>query len=283
MRIRPTIPTCESTLCLFAAHLGEKGLQHQTIKSYMSAVRFLQISRGFQDPNIPSMDRLAYVLKGIKRSRGPSQPLPRLPITPAILETLFQAWRRDLHEHDAAMLIAACSCGFFGFLRSGEFTIQSPSSFDPSTHLTLQDVALDDRASPSMICLHLKQSKTDPFRQGTDIYMGKTDKELCPVRAAVHYLRLRGDRSGFLFLFRDGSPLTKPVLVQQIRDTLDKQGIDGSKYAGHSFHIGAASTVASKGLEDSTIKALGRWRSSAYHRYIKPAPAEIAKHSRTLV
>ena len=61
----------------------------------------------------------------------------------------------------AAMLIAACSCGFFGFLHSGEFLIQSASSFDPSTHLTLQDVALDDQASPSIIRLHLKQSKTD--------------------------------------------------------------------------------------------------------------------------
>ena len=110
--------------------------------------------------------------------------------------------------------------------------------------------------------------------------MGKTDKDLCPVKAAVHYLKLHGDCSGFLFIFKDGSPLTKPVLVQQIRETLDKEGIDGSKYARHSFRIGAASTAASKGLEDSTIKTLGRWRSSAY---IKSSPTEITKYSRTLV
>ena len=35
-----------------------------------------------------------------------------------------------------------------------------------------------------------------------------------------------------------------------------------------SFRIGAATTAASQGIQDSVIKMLGRWQSSAYILYI---------------
>ena len=142
-------------------------------------------------------------------------------------------WSRDLHEHDTAMLTVVYSSGF---LRSGQFAIQSESSFDPSIHHTLQDMALDNQESPSMLCLHLKQSKIDPFHQGTEIYLGKTDKKLYPVTAVVWYFSLKRNRGGFLVLFKDSSPLTKPVLVQQICKTLIRKGMEGSKYSSHTFH-----------------------------------------------
>ena len=39
---------------------------------------------------------------------------------------------------------------------------------------------------------------------------------------------------------------------------------DSHKYAGHSYRIGAATTASLCGIQDSTIKMLGRWQSSAY-------------------
>ena len=43
--------------------------------------------------------------------------------------------------------------------------------------------------------------------------------------------------------------------------------IDMSQYCGHSFRIGAATTAARAGVEDSLIKTMGRWESVAYLRY----------------
>ena len=52
---------------------------------------------------------------------------------------------------------------------------------------------------------------------------------------------------------------------------------------GHSFRIGAATAVAHAGIPNSTIKPLGRWRSSAFTRYLQPPVCSIAEKSRCLL
>ncbi len=77
---------------------------------------------------------------------------------------------------------AACTC-FFGFMRSGEMTLPSESAFDPSSHLCVNDISVDDHTAPSIVKLRLKASKTDPFRKGVEIILGRTRNSICPVTA----------------------------------------------------------------------------------------------------
>jgi len=49
--------------------------------------------------------------------------------------------------------------GFFAFLRSGEFMVQSSESYDPSWHLPVQDVAVDSTDNRSVLHVHIKGSK----------------------------------------------------------------------------------------------------------------------------
>ena len=51
--------------------------------------------------------------------------------------------------------------------------------------------------------------------------------------------------------------------MTRVWQALTKGRIDSTRYSGHSFHSGAATTAAWMGIEDSTIKMLGRWKSSA--------------------
>jgi hypothetical protein len=63
---------------------------------------------------------------------------------------------------------------------------------------------------------------------------------------------------------------------------LDSVGAPQHQYAGHSFRIGAATTAALAGVEDSIICTLGRWHSTPFLRYIRTPKERLAQVSRTL-
>ena len=94
---------------------------------------------------------------------------------------------------------------------------------------------------------------------------------------------VRDPKDGPLFIFKDDRPLTRQCLVTALREVLQVAGVDQSKYSGHSFRIGAATTAAARGMEDSIIKTLGRWNSIAYLQYVKiPREQQLASYSKIL-
>ena len=181
------------------------------------------------------------------------------------------------------MLWAAASLCFFAFLRSGEITVPADGAYDEGAHLSFDDVAVDDLKKPSTLKVRIKTSKTDPFRVGVDVYVGSTNDNLCPVTAVLAYMVARGKGPGPFFRFHDGKPLTRARFVAGVREALAKAGVDNSAYSGHSFRSGAATTAAKQGISDSTIKMMGRWKSSAYQLYIKTPREQLASISRRLV
>ena len=60
-----------------------------------------------------------------------------------------------------------------------------------------------------------------------------------------------------LFIFCDGRPLMRQTFIVAMRSTLREAGVEAGHYAGHSFRIGAATTAAARGLEDSTVADSG--------------------------
>ncbi len=243
----------------------------------------MQISAGYHDPFTVSWPRLEYVLKGIKRPTGANKKsLQRLPITPQILRRIRNIWSQQPRDRDIIMLWAAFCLGFFGFLRAGEFTLLNDKAFDPEAHLTAGDIAIDSHTAPTLMRVTIKMSKTDPFRHGAHLFIGATLDDLCPVTAMLVYLACRGSSPGFLFKFADGRPLTRQRMVDKLRSALTSAGIDCRRFSGHSFRIGAATTAAAKGIQDATIKMLGRWESTAYQRYIQTPPEELSAMSAIL-
>ena len=57
---------------------------------------------------------------------------------------------------------------------------------------THRDIEVDDLANPSMLKIRIKMSKTDQWREGVDLFVGKTENELCPVAAIIAFLAMRG-------------------------------------------------------------------------------------------
>ena len=101
--------------------------------------------------------------------------------------------------------------------------------------------------------------------------------------ATLTYLVERGITKGPLFLFEDGRYLTWDRFVSEVREVLVVAGVDTSKYAGHSFHIGAATTAAEQGIQDSLIRTMGRWESSTYLLYIHTPRQTICSMAKMLL
>ena len=177
------------------------------------------------------------------------------------------------------MLWAACC---IAFLQCGEFTVPSQIAYDPEAHLSLSDVAVDNRQSPSVVQITIKQSKTDPFRQGVQIYLGKTEADVCPVAGILAYLTIRGALLGPLFILVSRQALTRERFAGLLSKTLLAAGIADKGYNTHSFHIGAATTAKEAGISDVHIKMLGRWKSDAYQLYVRTPRDRLAKFSKQL-
>ena len=129
-----------------------------------------------------------------------------------------------------------------------------------------------------MISILLRRSKTDPFGTGTYLYIGRTGTAICPV-SALSYLAIRSPNPGPLFIFQDGTPLSRRQLVAHLRIALAGIGVDVTNYSGHSFRIGAASTAARAGFSDSFIQALGRWKLPAFSTYIRTPVEDLVAAS----
>ena len=145
---------------MFVSYLAQQGLSQASIKVYLSAVRNLHVSAGLHKEFSKQLTpRLELVIKGIKKEKAKSAPPSRLPITVEIMGSIKTVLALHPTDYDNTLLWAACCLAFFSFLRCGEFTVPSQEAYDPDTHLSLADIALDDKNNPTVIQVTIKQSK----------------------------------------------------------------------------------------------------------------------------
>ena len=277
------IPTAESTLLLFVAYLGQQGLMHTTIKAYLAAIRSLHVASGNHQAFYTQLTPcLQQVLKAIKKEQASHQPTVRLPITISVMRQIKAVITTQPWKYHTTMMLAACCVAFFGFLHCSEFTSPGLSQYDPTTHLSFSDLAIYNRSAPSLIQITIKESKTDPFRRGTQVFLGKTDTAICPVEAIIKYLTFCGTNPGPLFIRPNLEPLTRQFFATSLTSLLKDAGLHVPHYNTHSFQIGAATTAMSAGISDVHVKMLGRWKSKAYQSYVRTPPSELASFSKIL-
>ncbi len=164
-------PVTEILLCSFAAYLADEGVAPQTIKTYLSSVRNTQLSLGLPDPreqsSLPILKRVQAGISRIRLQRGaPSR--TRLPITIRILRQI-KSHLDTASYTDSEVFWAIATAAFFGFFRLGKLILTTGSQWDQKRYLSWGDVAVDSYTAPSIIQIHLKQSKCDQFGRGVDV------------------------------------------------------------------------------------------------------------------
>ena len=109
----------------------------------------------------------------------------------------------------------------------------SGRTYDAQSHLCFDDIQVDNRASPTLIQVRIKASKTDPFRHGVTLHIGATNGPLCPVAAVLSYMVARGSAAGPLFTWADGRYLTREKFVSRVRAALDAASLVAKNFAEH--------------------------------------------------
>lgn len=261
------LPVNVSYVSAFIVHCFEsRKIQPSSIKSMVAGIQF---HLRCLDPSTSSLlenSSIRLLLNGLKKEK-PRGNDHRLPLTLTLLRKLISHLRAGCFGvHTDMMLESVLLTAFYGFLRGGEFSTRT-DSFNPSHDLTISDVSVFSHH----FTIFLKHSKSDRNREGASVYISETNSAFCPLSSMSAYLRSRPQArpEDPLFATEEGKPMSRAWFASRFRLLCLYCGLPPGRYSAHSLRIGAATTAASS-TPVSTLKAMGRWSSAAYERYLRP-------------
>ena len=111
-------------------------------------------------------------------------------------------------------------------------------------HLNFTDVVVDSYDNPKVVKVRIKISKTYHNQLGVDILLGTMRKDLCSVAAILSYMLQRGQ----------GPEPTWQAIDKTLLYVKDRKALSQAFRA--KFWIGAATTTARQGTEETNIKML---------------------------
>ena len=274
-------PPSEQQLIFYSAFRAEKVL-YSTIKGDLYAIRWYSIANGY-NIDLKQMHRLKTTLKGIRKSQGYVQPDERLPVTFDILKKFSKHVNFD--NFDELVVFTAMVVATFGLLRTGEFAVDNKTNLDPEKTLYLKNIKPIRNSSnqTKYFILKLKASKTDIFRQGVDVTIGHGYGDIDPVNLILKMIskriqltknrkvfsKLRIEPNNLLFCLRNGKPVSRYDIKTKLEQLCIKCELDATRYKGHSFRIGGATSLARRGIPSHIIQVLGRWKSDCYKIYTR--------------
>lgn len=260
--VLPSIPYSPPDISAFVSYLHLKKQAPSTVATHLSAIAYIHKLHNFPDPTQTFIVR--EVQLGGRRLHHQSD--TRQPITKFILHQLYYAVPHlSSNSYMCALYQSLFLLAFHGFLRVGEVTA-TPST---SKHtLTIDQVHISyQHLLPGSITItfnSFKHSKGLPRKLSI-----LSHPDPCPVKALINYLHFRGYLPGLLFVNPSKYPLTPYQFTTFLRTVLKYIGQDPAKFNTHSFRIGAATHAAMLGFSALQIKAMGRWQSDAYLKYLR--------------
>ena len=253
------LPADPTVFSLYLVHLIQQDRSVSCVNSAIYGASWVHKKSGYQQPSDhPLVQGAAEAARRIL-ARPPScrRPLEASHVKSAILR-LEQG---PLSDIQVAVLFAL---GFFGFLR-----------WDDLSRLTVGNLQFED----PHLAMFLTQRKNDQFRQGSWVFIARSDSSPCPVAVVEKFLK-EGNHDRKLWLFRRVSSTNEGVKLRRdpmsysraakfIKAELRKEGLDPGLYGIHSLRAGGATTAAALGVPERLFQRQGGWRSvKARNNYI---------------
>ena len=251
----PVLPTSTEPIVHFINHLVEQELSAFYIRRHLTAIAHIHRMTKREDPTQDPDVKIA--LRRAFRQRGRYQ-RQAYPIGGAVLGKILQALPNNLYGcRDRLMILIA----YENLLRRSEIISLRIDDLTPLDHPQYYAKIL------------LRQSKTDPFKEGRWLYL--TDETY---QAARNWLQESRLTSGYLFRgLRKGLHITPQLHGGQVNKILKKRaqqaGLDAEtikKISGHSIRVGAAQDLCLAGKSLPQIMAKGRWvKTDTLMRYVE--------------
>ena len=272
------LPTEDTNLLL--TYLLDKGIQPNTVKSYLAGTRRLAMSKGVASPTPPS-DLAKAILKGYENvSRNPVKAVAEAthrPVTIPLLRLLGHAankyWKGEVFDKQCFWVV--CVVAFWGAFRIGELLCEDAKIFSPASDLLGSDVI---HMSTSSIALWIRDPKV-PKKFGDVVELWSTPQfaDVDPFKAFSAYWEQR-NHGGFslslpLFLMSDSKIFTNKVFNSTLKSLLSNYSMELelsiNRWTGHSFRSGLPTLLQAAGFKEEDIKAWGRWASTVFQLYTK--------------
>lgn len=269
-------PLNYATIALYIAHCYEKGLSASTITSQLSALAYVHNLGGYSDPT------KHFVIRKLVAGAAKLAPThdTRLPITEPVLKLLISSLPYLCPKrYEQCMYHSIFTLAFYGLARIGELVYTGTNT--ARNVLQLSDINISYKGStPTCIQIAFANFKHNANHQVHNVTVAtlEKDSQLCPVKALIDYLSERGASEGPLYITPNKTPLVRHTFDHTVKRCLGFCRLDSSLYKGHSFRIGGATLAAERGMSDSQIRLLGRWKSEAFKKYIRAVPLKSANH-----
>ena len=273
-------PPSEKEMVFFTSYLTQRNVASSTVRSYLSGLRYISLSRGASHhTKLPELG--AQIVAGSsnlkKDSRAEASKPKRRPITINMLLILQHAiaTHHSWTDHEKSLRWSVMLLGYWGSFRMGELLENEKSKFNPNCSLLPSDLKFHDDS----VSVWIRNPKV--WKHGGDIvevWVVEEKVQLDPVVALKRFLSLRGSNLGSaaedcpVFLHQDGSQYTKTELNKDLKDLLSlypSLASSHDKYSGHSFRAGIATLLSSLNFTEDQIKKWGRWSSMAYMSYVQ--------------
>lgn len=264
----PLLPVSQEKLAQFIAVSHTNGLKSASITTIISAISYVHKLNNLNNPADSFL--IKKLLYSLRRSKVPdirkAFTLQNVNHITRTLESL------NIERADHLTLKTMFVVAFFGLFRIGEL---SKSKTGVANMIQRQDVSFEFSSHKVIgASITLKSYKHSAGRTATVPLSKQTDRAICPVRL-LYKLCKKVTSPGPLFRFNCGCPITCTFFRFILNKCVTNCGLNPTHYTAHSFRIGGATHAHALHLTSSQIQQLGRWKSLAFRKYIRPVPMPL--------
>ena len=206
------LPIDDHAVALYITQLWRSKLKTSSIRTYLSAISYFHKIHRHRDPTCSYF--VKQVLKGASRCNTkparvlkPLSKIILLKIIPVIDKMYDSKYVQSLYK-------ALITFSYFACLRAGEAVVSTCN-----THtLRVDDIAVD---SENSIVINFRSYKHCASPCIKFVLNLLPNSNICPVQNIVNFLNLRNHAPGPLFIFSDGTPVTRTHYSEFIKNAVN--------------------------------------------------------------